>query len=227
MVSGLNLLDKKSKMCLVLGMCVHFFWLMAMIWMNICTFHMFRVLTKTKVVSKDSGNKKVICYHIFAILISASCVSVNIAASFYRSGVLGYGGDSCYISTQSMINFTFVIPTAFVVFSNLVMFSIVIIKIKRASVAQKHVQNERRDLSVFAKLSTITGATWIFGLLYTWTNIDALSYIFIILNACQGVFILLAFVVNKRVLHLTKSLSKGSTYTRTSRLSNTSLKTKY
>ena len=226
MTSGLNILDKDSNLCLILGISVHFFWLIAIFWMNICTFHMFRVLSKTKTISQDSGKKRMICYHLFAIIMSASFVSVNITFSYFLSGDIGYGGHTCYISSQNMINTTFVIPTACVVFSNLFMFIFVIIKIERVSKGvQKHVQNDRRNIEVFAKLSTITGVTWIFGLLYTWTNVSAFSYIFIILNACQGVFIMLAFVVNKRVINQMKSLSNSFT-SGASRTSISSLTTK-
>jgi hypothetical protein len=72
------------------------------------------------------------------------------------------------------------------------MFVYVIIKVKSIPPIPRHLQNERNDLNVVVKLSAITGVTWIFGLLYTWTNVIVFSYLFIILNACQGVFIMLA-----------------------------------
>jgi hypothetical protein len=61
-------------------------------------------------------------------------------------------------------------------------------------------------LLIFAKLSTITGATWIFGLLYAWTNMVVFSYMFIVLNAGQGVFIMFAFIFNRRVFQMIKQV---------------------
>ncbi|CAC5365567.1 unnamed protein product [Mytilus coruscus] len=40
------------------------------------------------------------------------------------------------------------------------------------------------------------GMSWIFGFVHQWTLIDALSYIFIILNASQGLFMFLSFGCN-------------------------------
>lgn len=48
-------------------------------------------------------------------------------------------------------------------------------------------------LIIYIKITCITGITWIFGFVYQWTLIDVLSYIFIILNASQGMFIFLSF----------------------------------
>ncbi|WAQ97230.1 hypothetical protein MAR_029920, partial [Mya arenaria] len=63
---------------------------------------------------------------------------------------------------------------------------------------QKNVKKERNDLEIFVKLSTITGMTWIFGLINSVTQISFFSYLFIVLNACQGVFLFFAFICNRR-----------------------------
>ena len=54
---------------------------------------------------------------------------------------------------------------------------------------QKHIKNERNDIIIFAKLSALTGFCWIFGFVYRWTDIQLFSYLFIIFNASQGLFI--------------------------------------
>lgn len=223
LVSSFGRLETNSKECWILGLFLHFAWLLALFWMNICTFHMFTVLARTHVISNGSGMKQVLIYHVFALFMAAIIVSINISVSYYKSGGIGYGDAICYISSQEMVVYTFGIPTAFVVVCNLCLFTGVIIKIKRSPSVHRHVKHERNDLIVFAKLSTITGATWIFGFLYTWTNVTAMSYLFIILNGGQGVFILLAFVINRRVysmfrtmvLELTTTLSEAAAHTYT------------
>ncbi|XP_063412610.1 uncharacterized protein LOC134695316 [Mytilus trossulus] len=49
---------------------------------------------------------------------------------------------------------------------------------------------------VFYYQSNSLWITWFFGFLHQWTLIDALSYVFIILNASQGLFIFLSFGCN-------------------------------
>lgn len=205
--------EKSSPECAIFGLLVHFSWLVALFWMNICTYHMFRVLVRTKVISTTSGNQKIVVYHVYALIMAAICVSINIALSHNAYDNIGYGGNACYISSQDMIIFTFIIPTGIIVLSNIFMFIFVIFKIKRTPVVQKSVQNERNDIIIFAKLSSITGATWTFGFLYIWTDLTVMSYLFILMNASQGVFIMFAFVINKRVLDLCKGQVLGLTVT--------------
>ena len=54
----------------------------------------------------------------------------------------------------------------------------------------------------YARLSTLIGVTWIFGFINLLIRHDILEYLFIVLNASQGVFIMIAFVLNKRVCSL-------------------------
>ncbi|XP_045197494.2 uncharacterized protein LOC123552138 [Mercenaria mercenaria] len=204
---------RNSTECLLFGILIHWSWLVALLWMNICTFHMFRVLARTKVMSQSSGTRRLVIYQVYAQSMAAIFVSINIGVSYVMNGDFGYGTETCYISSQRMIIYTFGIPAACVVISNLSMFTFVIIKIKRTPSVQKNVQNERNDLIVFAKLSTITGATWVFGFLYMWTSSTALSYMFIVLNASQGLFIMFAFVINKRVYDLFRGQVLGLTVT--------------
>jgi hypothetical protein len=159
-------------------------------------------------MSNEAWLKIFVGYHCFAIIvISFVFVALNITLSLSLLGNSGYGGRNCYISSQKMINYSFVLPTCFVVLTNIIMFVYVIIKIKSISSIPRHLQNECNDLNIFVKLSIITGVTWIFGLLYTWTNVIVFSYLFIILNACQGVFIMLAFVTYDRVFKMVKTRS--------------------
>ena len=105
-----------------------------------------------------------------------------------------------------MIEVTFGIPATIVVLANLSMFVAIIIKIKRAPSVSKNVKHERNNFVVFAKLSTITGATWLFGFVYMWTGVTVFSYIFIILNGSQGLFIMVLFICNARTFAMFKTV---------------------
>jgi hypothetical protein len=53
------------------------------------------------------------------------------------------------------------VPVSYVILTNAGMLIAVIVKLKRAPSLVKNVKRERNDLLIFAKLSTITEATWI------------------------------------------------------------------
>ncbi|XP_072020443.1 uncharacterized protein [Amphiura filiformis] len=54
-------------------------------------------------------------------------------------------------------------------------------------------------LIIYMKISILMGFTWIFGYIATFTGIDALWFVFIILNSSRGFFVFLANTCNRRV----------------------------
>ena len=207
LIANFTGLQSGSTFCQFLGILVHFFWLLTFFSMSVCTFHMFYVLTRTRLSSESSGLKRYLLYLLYSIVCSLLFIAVNIIASNEMYGHVGYGKHACYVSSQTLLYFTFCLPLAIVIISNLGMLVAVIVKIKQTSSVSKNVQNERNDIIIFAKLSTITGGTWIFGFIYLWTDIKLFSYVFIVLNASQGLFLCFAFVANRRMLTMYRELS--------------------
>lgn len=148
-----------TRSCEVAGVLVHFAWLLTVFWMNICTYHMFRTLTRTKQLSNSSGLRRFILYNIYTVFFSATFIGITVVVSSQLSDTLGYGEQSCYITSQTLLYFTFALPVVVVVVSNLLMFIVVVVKIARSPSVTRYVQNDRSDIAVFAKLSTLTGIT--------------------------------------------------------------------
>ena len=213
LISSFGQLNSGSVGCKLVGLLTHFFWLAAVFWMNICTFHVFRVFTGIEALSVDSDIKSFVMYSVYASALPVCLVVINVVVSLISSDGthFGYGKSTCYISSEKMVGFTFGVPVGIVIISNFIMFAFFIYKIKTAPSVSKDVKNERNDIIIFAKLSTLTGFTWIFGFIYSWTDVEVFSYLFIILNATQGVFLFLSFVCNKRVLTMYKNRSFGET----------------
>ena len=196
--------EQDSVVCITLGVCTHFMWLVAIFWMNICTFHVFRVFTGPVSVSTGRHVKTFIIYCSYVMTVSTILVLVNVFVSLMTSDYtdLGYGKISCYINSGTMIIPTFCVPVGFVVITNLFMFIIVICKVIKTPKIRRNVKHERNDIVIFAKLSTLTGLCWVFGFVYILTDIEAFSYLFIILNASQGLFIFLSFVCTGKVMKM-------------------------
>ena len=115
-----------------------------------------------------------------------------------------------------MVYITFALPVALVIITNALMFVKVVINIRQGQSIQRHVANDRNEIGIFVKLSTLTGLTWVFGLIDSVVDLSPFAYISIILNASQGLFLFLAFICNRRVLGLLKkhfNLSNGPTVT--------------
>ena len=215
LVSSFSRFPRGSNACKTVGLLTHLFWLMSTFWMNICTFHVFKVFSNFGQVTAGKGLKTFLIYWFYSIMLSVTLVLVNIFVSLRNSNNtdFGYGAVSCYISSERMIGYTFGIPLGVVVVANLLMFLWTVCQLLRMPEIQKDVKNKRNDVIIFAKLSTLTGFTWIFGFIFSWTGVKVFSYFFIVLNASQGVFLFLSFVCNQRVLAMYKNRSLGLTST--------------
>ena len=193
--------------CQTIGVLIHFFWLMVMFWMNVCSIHMFLVFINIdKITVPKTSSKQTIIYTTYTIMASMIFVIINIVVSIIRSDIegMGYGGEICYITDYWIIGLVFSIPVGIIVVVNMSLFLAVVIRMWRMPTVNSETKHTRNIFAIFAKLSTLTGITWVLGFAYVFTDFTTLEYIFIIFNASQGVFIFLAFVCNKRVLDMYK-----------------------
>ena len=196
--------------CSTLGVLTHFFWLSAIVWMNVCCIHMFKVFSSMKMISTNSTYmKSYLFYAGYSTILPSIFISANVAYSDVIEHDIGYGGKTCFIVRPHMVLFTFALPIGLLIVVNILLFSIVLFKLRK----MKDMPNstaQRNVFVIYAKLSTLTGCSWIFGFLYQFTNIKALSFIFIVLTTFQGLFLMLAFICNKRVANLYLSKFSGT-----------------
>jgi len=72
-------------------------------------------------------------------------------------------------------------------------------------------QSERkRQFGVYVRIASLMGFTWVIGFAapFGWLS-DILVYAFVVLNSLQGVYIAIAFALNKRTRNLYRDLMKG------------------
>ena len=191
-----------DTVCSVIGVICHFLWLAVVFSMNICSIHMFKIFKKDIQMCPSFSWRSTIWYVAYICISSLVCVCINLSVSFATDFSSGYGGRICYISSNLMQIITFITPTAAVLLSNVALFSFVVFKIRNTSIASEQMNLARNYFIIYARLSTLTGVTWIFGFINLLIRLDIMEYLFIVFNASQGVFIMIAFVFNKRVFSL-------------------------
>ena len=210
---GINQVDTLSTwICQMIGVMIHFFWLMVMFWANVCTFHMFKVFAAiTKSMDSTKSIKQTLMYTAYTVVSSLIIILITIIVSLVHPDFegIGYGGTYCYITVPRMVGYTLAIPIGAVIVINLTLFVLVIIKVARMPTVQSDIKHTRNWMLVYAKLSTITGATWIVGFLYYFKELVVLEYVHILLNGSQGVFLFLSFICNRRVLFMYKNKLKA------------------
>ena len=193
--------------CAVLGICIHYSWLLLLMWMNVCSIHMFRVFhfDQTKAV-RYNRLKTTIKYMVYMISVGSIPILVNISVAMATSGGsdVGYGGLFCYIKSSNITIYILAIPLALIICCNIILFIVVVIQIERSKVQCDTQSDSRHLVSAYAKLSTLTGATWSIGIVFMLTEYEWAEYTFVVLNATQGLFIFIAFVMNKKTFDLLK-----------------------
>ena len=198
-----------NLICIIIGISIHFFWLSYIFWMNICCYHMFKIFGSIRMTHLNNASVKTTSkYFLYSFFSSFVCIVINViwSMTFRKDRSIGYGVRSniCYIQSPTMVAYTMTLPTCLVVLCNIGMYIFVIWKISRSQFESSNTQYNRRNLFVYIKLSTITGATWLSFIPVYLTDHIVFEFIYTILVACQGVFIMLAFICNKRVYDLLK-----------------------
>ena len=210
-------------LCQATGVMTHFFWLVVMLAQNACTFHMFYTLSFPLQSHASMANPGLMTkrYVSYAIVTSAAFVVVTLAWQFGAEGRSGYGGPVCYITKALVRVVMFALPLACTVLVNLAMFVFTIVRVHTI----RHVENTRSNrvnLVLYTKLSVFTGLTWLFGFLASLLASVPFAYVFAVSQGCQGLFVFLAFLPNKRVLHLLRKRMEGKGVRRTGRESKAS-----
>ncbi|GFR94299.1 adhesion G protein-coupled receptor L3 [Elysia marginata] len=201
-----------DPLCTMLGMLTHFLWLWMFVWSFICCFHMFRVFTVNTVgINATRWCCSQSSRLLYTVLLSLACpvciVSLVIFISLAKSGGTrsGYGRDFCYLDSNLLAGLTTVLPVALVTVSNIVFFTITVVKIHRTRKLQSHEfckKGDKTNFFVYVKLSSITGCFWLLNILAEGLDNDVLRFIAIVTNGLQGVFIFVSYICNKRVYHL-------------------------
>ncbi|XP_053377387.1 uncharacterized protein LOC123529171 isoform X2 [Mercenaria mercenaria] len=195
-------------LCSFFAIVTHFSFVNSISWMFICTYHMLKVFMNVR--NRSVPRNDCLTFTIYLIFTTSvatvAVVGTVITAEVQSDGNdIGYGGYGCYIKNHVMVMWAAAIPAAIIIVLNLGMFCITVYKISKHPSMSSAGATERSNIAIFAKLSTLTGLTWIFGFIFVFTKINAFAYTFVILNAGQGLFIMLSFVCNRRVLGLIRS----------------------
>ena len=193
-----------SWACSLIGILCHFLWLGMMFSMMVCCVHMFIMFKKGFIITQKYKTRQTVKNILFVTCASLFFVSINLIVSLVDSNGLssGYGGAICYISSNLLQLLTFILPSCLALIVNVCIFVYVVHVIWKVGRSSALLNKERNYLGVYVRLSALTGLTWAFGFLQLFLNHEFLEYVFIIFNASQGVFIMTAFVLNRRVLSL-------------------------
>eukprot|EP00057_Strongylocentrotus_purpuratus_P007583 XP_011662057.1 PREDICTED: G-protein coupled receptor Mth-like [Strongylocentrotus purpuratus] len=207
--------SKSTGLCKAVSAASHFFWLSIFFWMNALAIDLNRIFgSRAKIRIGSKSQIFYVWYSLYAwgtpALIVGACLTIDLCECTNLS--FEYGSEGlCWLSSGDATLYGFGVPLAALLFLNTILFSDTVVGIRLTKKASEKALKERpaltrakEELSLYIKLSCVMGFTWIFCFVCEYSNIPELWYIFTAVNSLQGVFVLLAFGLNKRVTALWK-----------------------
>ncbi|XP_062620258.1 uncharacterized protein LOC134281835 [Saccostrea cucullata] len=176
--------------CMVLGIASHYLWLLVLSLMTTLCFDLF--LTTFRIF-KSRYSKSFLTYLVANITLGLVIVAIHIRLSYVISGgsSIGYSKTTCFIENGLLKFFTLLLPVSLMVFLNTLLVFVTIFFIKRKISFSN--SRDKQILKIYFKLSTITGMTWIFGLLYEIFGIPFFIHVHSFFNGSIGIFMFAAF----------------------------------
>ncbi|KAK0048640.1 adhesion G-protein coupled receptor D1 [Biomphalaria pfeifferi] len=198
--------------CKLIGIMTHFLWLWNFSWNFICSFNMVRVFTASRGINNQRNMthgtwKWLSCSFILPVLVVSAVIIFNHFTSQGRE--FGYGNEQCYLDSPLLIGLTVATPLFVITLINVSFFLVAVYKIYSVRRLQSDfLPSTAQDFSmtIYIKLSTVTGMFWIVAVLAEFSDNKIFGFIALVLNGFQGLSIFLAFVCNKRVVTLYSSL---------------------
>ena len=199
--------------CHTIGALMHFFWLATFLWMNVLALDI--CITVTQAPADESTSYRFVCYSFYAWLTAAVVAGASVALDFVDvtpdSYKPNYANETCWISHRDAMFYLFALPLGTILLINFILFLITVVCICSQVFSSKLADQRSRCVGLFVVyvlLGFTMGMTWICAFAATLTPYSVLWYVFIVLNALQGLIILVAFVCNRQVYDMVAALNK-------------------
>ncbi|XP_078700891.1 uncharacterized protein LOC144927377 [Branchiostoma floridae x Branchiostoma belcheri] len=181
--------------CTVYAILLHYFILTAFTSMNVLAVDLFLTFRE------DLERAELYKYILYTWLVPVPVVLVTVIVEFGSSVRVGYG-EQCWIGNPTASLVAFGVPVLCALMVNFVFTTLVLLAIRKsfqiASTALP--RSEISKIWVYIRISFLAGFTWILGFIVPFVKITVLDYIFIVLNASQGLLLTLFLTMTGEVL---------------------------
>ncbi|XP_078700870.1 adhesion G protein-coupled receptor L3-like [Branchiostoma floridae x Branchiostoma belcheri] len=181
--------------CTAYAILLHYFSLTAFTSMNVLAVDLFLTFRE------DLERAELYKYVLYTWLVPVPVVLVTVIVEFGSSVRVGYG-EQCWIGNPTASLVAFGVPVLCALLVNFVFITLVLLAIRKsfqiASTALP--RSEISKIWVYMRVSFLAGFTWILGFIVPFVKITVLDYIFIVLNASQGLLLTLFLTMTGKVL---------------------------
>ncbi|XP_071506037.1 uncharacterized protein [Diadema antillarum] len=203
-----------KEACALVSIFSHYLWLSVFTITTALAIDLARTFGNREAFTLITNSNKVFIVYLGGALGVAAVIVVVCVGLAYRNDMeqLVYYGDdsSCWIGNGIVNLIAFGCPVAVALLLNMCLFAYTVCGLRKRRQDGRRVRKEQdridsfTELRIYVKISTLMGFTWILGFVAAFAGVGVLWYIFIILNSLQGVYIMIAFIFNKRIYELWK-----------------------
>ena len=186
------------QLCIIVSISQHYFWLSAFAWMSTICYYTWRTFSSLKRGRGFPNGNASRCRETCAPWLAVGVfVGACVGFAWLAPSVAGiaYGSSTeCFL--RRGVVYYFAVPLCLSVTVNAALFSATVSRIRETVANSKRVRPaqlkaDRASLSIYVRLSTLMGFTWLFGVA---ANLfSPLWYAFISVNTLQGVFVCASF----------------------------------
>ncbi|KAG7176339.1 G-protein coupled receptor Mth2-like 5 [Homarus americanus] len=203
--------------CIALAAVMYYFFLSSFTWMNTVAFDIWYTFRLIKTELRVSGGKqwqKFLAYSLYSWLLPA--VAVTVLIMFHIQQPKGIPEDYlpslgkrwCWFGHRKALLVFFAIPMITIIIINSVFFICTARIITMTTSATSTITastHHKNQYKLYLRLAVLMGFTWVSGIAAGYLQLEAVWYVFVVLNTLQGVFIFLAFTCRSKVWRTVRS----------------------
>ena len=195
-----------QTVCYILGILLHYPWLVAFAFMSISVVYMCNTLTQTVAhVQCDDGNvlKGKWLFTCLGLFLPLMFVFPSVLLDFFRVPYFSakYSGSVC-LATGYLSNLVFVSgPITLSIVLNTIALIRIIIYLTRNSITMSHVRktNSFKEGQVYLRICVLSGVVWIMGILGACFQSTIIDYVFIVLCSLQGLCVFVSQMTTRSI----------------------------
>ncbi|XP_069690478.1 uncharacterized protein [Periplaneta americana] len=229
-------LEVGGAACTLAAVVLYYTLMASFSWLLLMAFDVWRTLRLStvhlRVVSRESRHHVFLTYAVLAWLLlpgSIVCASLTVEFLLDETALIRprFGSYNCWFGARWALAMFFAVPVGVIMALNLMFYISSAHMICSTTVSKSNKSSStRRDHRLFARLALLMGLTWITGFIADYLNLTAMWYIYVALNAFQGLFIFGAFTMTQKICDRIRTQVSGDSKTNSTTKETSSKKRK-
>ncbi|XP_069172542.1 uncharacterized protein [Procambarus clarkii] len=209
--------NPSQKDCITLAAAMYYCFLSSFTWMSVLAFDIWYTFRRTKTDLRLISGKhwqRFLMYSLYSWLLPAVATIIVVTIDVQQPEGIpeallpSFGKRWCWFGHRKALLIFFAIPIVAIIIVNCILFistAKIITETTQSTSTMTTSPHHKNQYKMYMRLAVLMGFTWISGLVAGYLQLEAVWYVFVVLNTLQGVFIFLAFTCRSKVWRAVRS----------------------